>query len=165
MKQLSQLKQSETMSPVFALFDSTLLNLSNQQFINDTQIIINNTGFGPLYGVYRQDFNHIIFDNENQQYQTDDETKPSYTGFCENGLLVSLGSTLHLLPWDSLAGHQPLPVNIDDNPNPMLMVKVFVNNNDMISMLILPEVQVFLIIDLIMKEFKQIDETTSNLDM
>lgn len=157
MKQLSQLQQSPQMSPIFALFDSTLLNLENQQFINDTQMIINNTGFGPLYGLYRQEFNHIIFNNHNEQYQIDDEDKPPYTGFCEQGVLLSLGSTLHLLPWDSLAGHQPLPVNVDDNPNPMLMVKVFVNNNDMISMFILPEVQVFLIIDLIMREFKKLE--------
>ena len=155
MKQLSQLKDMLEFAPVFAVLDATLLDLANQQFLTDTQNLINNTGFGPVYGLYYQEINHIMFSLEGVQMQTD-EDKPSFTCFCEQGLALSLGSVIHLISWDSLTGHQFLPVNVDENPVPNLMVKIDVANNEMISQIILPDVKVFLMIDTIMRGFAKI---------
>lgn len=162
MKHLSQIRELPELAPIFAVLDSTLLEAKNQQFINDTQMLIEQVGFAPLYGVYFQEINHIIFDSNNVQMQANDE-KPSYTGFCELGLGLSLGSTLHMISWDSIVGHQPLPVNIDENPNPTLMVKILVANNDIISNFILPEPQTFLMIDTIMRGFSKFDVNSQGM--
>lgn len=161
MKHLSQLKQLPELEPIFAVLDSTLLDVNNQQFINDTQDLIKQVGFAPIYGLFFQEINHIIFDQQGQQLQANDD-KPSYTGFCELGLALSLGSTIHMIHWDSLAGHQPLPVNIDNNPAPTLMIKIIVANNDMISEFIIPEPRTFLMIDAIMRGFSKIDVNQQN---
>lgn len=161
MKQLSQLKELPELTPIFAVLDSTLLDLNNQQFINDTQGLIQQVGFAPIYGLYFQEINHIIFNQQGEQLQTDDE-KPSYTVFCESGLGLSLGSTIHMIHWDSIVGHQPLPVNIDNNPNPTLMIKIIVANNDMVSNFILPEPKTFLMLDTIMHGFSKYDVNQQN---
>lgn len=161
MKHLSELKELPEFEPIFAVLDSTLLDLNNQQFINDTQGLIQQVGFAPVYGIYFQEINHIIFNHEGEQLQADDE-KPSYTGFCELGIALSLGSTIHMINWNSLAGHQPLPVNIDNSPQPTLMFKILVSNNDMISNFVIPDPRTFLIIDTIMRGFGKIEASQQN---
>lgn len=155
MKQLSQL-QSPEFAALFAIFDGTLLGMDNQDVLTAIQPYINQISFGPIYGVYRQEINPILFTPAELQLEAD-SVQPSFIAFCENGVALTLGSTIHLISWDSLAGHQPLPVNVDDNPTPTLMVRLYINNNEMIGSWIVPEPQIFLIIDTIMRGFAKIN--------
>ena len=155
MKQLSHLQGAEY-SPLFAIFDTTLLNTENQEVLTGIQPYINQAGISPVYALYRQEINPILFTPNEVQLESD-SVQPSYVAFCEGGLALTLGSAIHMISWDSLAGHQPLPVNVDDNPTPTLMVRLYISGNEMIGSWIVPEPQIFLLIDTIMRGFAKIN--------
>lgn len=161
MKLLSELKPLPEFAPIFAVLDSTLLESQNQDFLQAVSDIIKQVNFAPVYGLYIQEISHIIFNHQGEQLTPDGE-HPPYTLFCESGIILSLGTTLHAIHWDSIVGHQPLTVNTDDNPEPMLMHKILIDNNELISQAVIQSPQAFLMLDAIMRGFARLAQSEQN---